>query len=73
MMDGGAIENDHPRRPSTRMDFETVVRIWQLHFEGQLNSRIAARLDINQGRVSEVLTAKRFPLSRQDAQARLID
>ena len=72
-MDGGAFENNDPRRPSTRMDFETAVRIWHLHFEGHLNSRIAARLDIHQGRVSEVLTGKRFPGSREDAQARLID
>lgn len=29
--------------------------------EGLYNHQIAARLNINQGRVSEVLTGKRFP------------
>jgi hypothetical protein len=72
-MDGALVEADNPRRPSRRMDFETAVQVWLLHFEGHLNSRIAARLDINQGRVSEVVTGKRFPGSRAAAQARLID
>lgn len=64
---------DDPRRPSRRMDFETAVLIWLHHFEGHLNSRIAARLDINQGRVSEVVTGKRFPQARDAARRRLID
>lgn len=70
-MDGGLPEN--PRTPSRRMSLDVAVRIWVLHFEGHLNSRIAAVLDINQGRVSEVLNGKRFPEARGIAQRSLID
>jgi len=55
------------------MSLDVAVRIWVLHFEGHLNSRIAAVLDINQGRVSEVLNGKRFPEASGIAQRSLID
>lgn len=40
--------------------------------EGLFTHEIAARLRINQGRVSEVLTGKRFP-ERKPAQRNLFD
>lgn len=62
-----------PTAPSRRMDLDTAIRIWLLRWEGHMNSRIAAALDINQGRVSEVLTGKRFAEARERAQQSLID
>jgi hypothetical protein len=49
------------RRPSHRLTFEDAVEVWRMHGRGELNSRIAARFDVNQGRISEVLTGKRHP------------
>ena len=59
----------NPRRPSYRLTFEDAVRIWQMHSPGEINSRIAAHFDVNQGRISEVLTGKRHQGSERIAQA----
>ncbi|NAZ37186.1 hypothetical protein [Rubellimicrobium sp. CFH 75288] len=57
----------HPRQPSYRLTFEDAVEVWRLHWTGWLHSRIAARFDVNQGRISEVLTGKRYPGSEEAA------
>jgi hypothetical protein len=62
-----------PRKRSHRLSEEDAVTIWHRHWEGELNSRIAATLDVNQGRISEVLTRQRFPGSENEARRRLID
>lgn len=41
-----------------RLTFEDAILIWRLRWNGELQSRIAARLDVNQGRISEVLRGK---------------
>lgn len=48
----------NPRRPSYRLTFDDAVRVWRMHWSGEINSRIAAHFDVNQGRISEVLTRK---------------
>ncbi len=49
-------------RPATPMTQSVADEIRRLKREERLyNHEIAARLNINQGRVSEVLTGKRFP------------
>jgi|GWRWMinimDraft_5_1066013.scaffolds.fasta_scaffold88853_1 transcriptional regulator with XRE-family HTH domain len=49
-------------RPATPMTQSVADEIRRLkRAEGLYNHEIAARLNINQGRVSEVLTGKRFP------------
>lgn len=51
-----------PPKPSTPMTQAVANEIRRLkREEGLFNHEIAARLEINQGRVSEVLTGKRFP------------
>jgi len=59
-----------PRKPSNRLTFDDAVEIWLMHWQGHFQSRIAARFDINQGRVSEVLNGKRWPDSRSEAAER---
>lgn len=55
------------RRRSTPMTQAVADEIRRLKNEENLyNHQIAARLNINQGRVSEVLTGKRFPEIKPD-------
>jgi hypothetical protein len=56
---------DRRGKPSRHLTIEDAKRIWQLRQEGEIQSRIAAELDVNQGRVSEVLTGLKFPELRQ--------
>lgn len=60
-------------QPARQLTFEDAILVWHLHWAGELNHRIAARLDTNQGRVSEVLAGTRQPGSRAAAQRRLLD
>jgi len=55
---------DNPKKPCKKMNLQLAKEIWRLKLEGHLQSRIAAVLDINGGRVSEVITVKRFPEAR---------
>jgi hypothetical protein len=57
----------NPRRPSYRLTFEDAMRVWRMHWSGEINSRIAAHFDVNQGRISEVLTGKRHAGSEHAA------
>jgi hypothetical protein len=55
-----------PPKPATRMTQALADEIRRLkRSEGLYNHEIAARLNINQGRVSEVLTGKRFPEAKR--------
>ena len=55
-------EGGMPPRAATRMTQAVADEIRRLkRDEGLYNHEIAARLNVNQGRVSEVLTGKRFP------------
>jgi hypothetical protein len=49
------------KTPSKKLTLEDANEIWRLWREGELQSRIAARFDVNQGRVSEVVNGKAFP------------
>jgi predicted XRE-type DNA-binding protein len=49
------------KTPSRKLTLEDAIEIWRLWREGELQSRIAARFDVNQGRVSEVVNGKAFP------------
>ena len=52
------------RKPSNRLSFSDAVLVWKRLIEGELNSRIASEFDVNQGRISEIRTEKRFPGSK---------
>jgi len=43
---------------------DDAVLIWRLRSAGESQHRIAARLDVNPGRVCEVLKGRRFPGAR---------
>jgi hypothetical protein len=51
----------------TKFTFDEAVDIWLRSWSGQLQHDIAADYRINAGRVSEVLTEKAYPGSRQVA------
>ena len=54
-------------RPSRKLTFDDAIRVWALREQGLLQSRIAAVLDTNQGRISEILTGKRHTGSEEAA------
>ncbi len=49
-----------PRRPSRRLTPHDAAIIKMRIRKGELFSRIAADFDVNQGRISEINTGKRF-------------
>jgi len=55
------------RRPSRRLSFEDAIIIWQRHWDGEFQNRIAASFDVNPARVNEVLKGHRHPDSRSAA------
>ncbi|MCK0149592.1 helix-turn-helix domain-containing protein [Marivita sp. S6314] len=54
-----------PTKPSRRLSLQDAVEIWKLTIKGWLQHHIAAKLGVNQGRVSEVLNGKRFPEAKR--------
>jgi hypothetical protein len=52
------------RRPSPRLTFDDAVEVWKRHFLGETQHHIAQAFGVNQGRVSEILAAKRHAGSR---------
>jgi hypothetical protein len=55
---------------SPTLTFDDAVEVWLAHWTGQIQSRIAARFDVNQGRINEVLKERRHVGSRQAAASR---
>jgi len=60
------IMNDNAK-PSAVLTFDDAVQIWLWHWNGEFQNRIAARLDVNPGRVNEVLKERKFIGSREAA------
>ncbi len=58
-------------KPSYNLTFEDAVKIWQMKWDGWLQSRIAALFDVNQGRISEILNENRFYGARSEASKRI--
>ncbi len=56
----------NPNEPVTPMCLDVARMIWDLKLQGHKQSRIAAALDVNPGRVAEVLTGQRYPEARPD-------
>lgn len=48
------------RRASRQLDQDDAKLIWTLHQRGLFQHQIAAEMGVNQGRISEILTGKRF-------------
>jgi len=57
-----------PTKPSKRLTLQDAIQVWKLAFKGWLQHNIAAHLGVNQGRISEILTGKRFPEAKALAQ-----
>lgn len=57
-------DNDNPSRALT---FDDAIQIWLCHWTGEFQNRIAARFDVNPGRVNEVLKERKFIGSREAA------
>lgn len=53
--------------PTHRLTFEDAVDIWKRFWAGEYQHRIAAALNVNQGRVNEVLKGRKFPGARDIA------
>lgn len=56
-----------PRKPARVLTFQDAVEVWRKSWAGEIQSRIAAAFDTNQGRISEVLNGLRHPGSEQAA------
>ncbi len=50
------------RNPSRQLTWQDVAEIKKLLSEGHFQNRIAAKYDVNPGRISEIKTGKAFPL-----------
>ncbi len=59
------------RHPSRHLTFDDAVKIVRMYDEGMLQSRIAAQFDVNQGRVSEIVTGLKFYNARAVARSGL--
>ena len=59
------------RKPSHKLTFDDAVEVWIKHWSGEFQNRIAANLDVNLGRVNEVLKGKRHPGSEHVARSTL--
>jgi hypothetical protein len=57
-------ENIPHRRPSPRLTFDDAIEVWKRYFLGEAQHHIAQAFGVNQGHVSEILTAKRHVGSR---------
>ena len=55
------------RKPSRSLTFEDAKGIWKRSWAGEFQHRIAASLDVNPGRVNEVLKGRRHKGSRDAA------
>ena len=53
--------------PSHKLTFQEAVEVWIRHWSGEFQNRIAARFDVNPGRVNEVLKGRRHPGSEKVA------
>jgi hypothetical protein len=60
-----------PRKPSYRLTFMDAIKIWQLHWQGWFQNRIAAEFDVNPGRVNEILKGLKHLGSKEAAQSKL--
>lgn len=55
---------EDPTKPSRRLNLQDAVEVWKRKLAGHLQHHIAANFGVNQGRISEILTGKRFPEAR---------
>jgi hypothetical protein len=54
---------------SRRLILNDAIEIWRRRSSGEAQHKIAAVFEVNQGRISEILTGKRFPAAKRLAQS----
>lgn len=59
-----------PLRTSHKLTFEEAVEVHLRLAAGEMYSRIAARFDVNQGRIADVKFGRLHPGSAEEAQRR---
>lgn len=62
-----------PRAHSTSRHLTLRDAIWHRRSAGEAQHKIAAAFDVNQDRISEILSGKRFPAAKRLAQNSPID
>lgn len=55
----------HTRKPSKKLTIEDAVQIIARLSRHEFQNRIAADYDVNQGRIAEIKTGKKFPELRR--------
>jgi len=53
---------------SRHLTLHDAIEIWHRRSAGEAQHKIAAAFDVNQGRISEILSGKRFPAAKRLAQ-----
>jgi transcriptional regulator with XRE-family HTH domain len=53
---------------SRHLTLNDAVEIWNRRSAGEAQHKIAAAYDVNQGRISEILSGRRFPAAKRLAQ-----
>ena len=54
-------------QPSYRLTEADAIEVWKRYTDGEYQNRIAAFFDVNQGRISEILTGKVYAGSENAA------
>lgn len=53
---------------SQHLTLNDAIEIWRRRSSGEAQHKIAAAYDVNQGRISEILSGRRFPAAKGLAQ-----
>jgi hypothetical protein len=53
--------------PSRRLTYEDAIDVWKLRATGLFQHQIAARFEVNPGRINEILKEKKHQGSREAA------
>jgi transcriptional regulator with XRE-family HTH domain len=54
---------------SRHLTLDDAIQIWRRRSNGEAQHKIAAAFDVNQGRICEILSGKRFPAAKRLAQS----
>ena len=57
----------HKQLASYSLKEKDAITIWHRHWNGEYQNRIAADLDVNPGRVNEVIKERKFIGSKKEA------
>lgn len=53
---------------SRHLTLNDAIEIWRRRSNGEAQHKIAALFDVNQGRISEILSGRRYPAAKRLAQ-----